>query len=206
MLGARQKAWVKNLMTHSDADFFFVVSSVNLMIPHIVDVGQKDFENYHDSATGLLAEREEMINFWDSLGKPVIVLTGDLHNSFVVKVTDRVWEMASGPHNSGNSRAANEGNRPMNGTYDSYGRSCEIRWAHYILNDAKKGYRQPMYCVVRVNNVIENPLPQGKTAWIAFPRPQVTFSFHDGFTGKELYAESILANPPPPTTRAATKP
>jgi hypothetical protein len=193
MLGARQKTWLKDLLHSSDADFFFVISSVNLMIPHIVDVGEPDFENYHDSATGLLAEREEMIDFWDSLGKPVLVLTGDLHNSAVAKVTDRVWEMASGPHNSGNSRAPTEGNRPVNGTYDSYGRHCEIHWAHYILKEAKSGFRQPMYCVVRVNNVIENPLRNGGTAWIAYPRPQVTFSFHDGFTGRELYAESILA-------------
>ena len=33
-------------------------------------------------------------------GKPVFILTADLHNSFAIKVTDRVWEFASGPLNS----------------------------------------------------------------------------------------------------------
>jgi len=37
--------------------------------------------------TGLLEEREELIHFWDSLGKPVFVLTGDLHNSFAVNAS-----------------------------------------------------------------------------------------------------------------------
>lgn len=35
-----------------------------------------------------------LIKFWESLNKPVIVMTGDLHNSFAVKVTDKVWELA----------------------------------------------------------------------------------------------------------------
>ncbi|MCP5116047.1 MAG: alkaline phosphatase, partial [bacterium] len=35
MLGAAQKQWLKEGMRASDADFFFVVSSVNLMIPHV---------------------------------------------------------------------------------------------------------------------------------------------------------------------------
>jgi hypothetical protein len=53
--------------------------------------------------------------------------------------------------------------------------------------------------------VIENPLRNGEKAWIAFPQPQVTFSFHDGFTGQEMYAESILANPPATTQPAPEK-
>jgi hypothetical protein len=34
-----------------------------------------------------------MIRFWDSSGKPVLIMTGDLHNSWAVKVTDRVWSL-----------------------------------------------------------------------------------------------------------------
>jgi hypothetical protein len=138
-----------------------------------------------------------MINFWDSLGKPVVILSGDLHNSLAIKVTDRLWEMASGPHHSHNSKAGTEGDRPVNGTYDSYGRPCEIRWSYYILQDAKGGRCQPMYCVVNVNNVVQNTMPDKSTAWVAYPRPQLTFSFRDGLTGREMYAESILANAPP---------
>ena len=35
MLGVLQKRWLKEGMRNSDADFFFVVSSVNLMVPHV---------------------------------------------------------------------------------------------------------------------------------------------------------------------------
>ena len=83
-------------MKRSDADIFFVVSSVNFMIPH-VGGGVVRASNKDDAWTVFLEEREELIRFWDSLGKPVFVLTGDLHNSFVIKITDRVWEFASGP-------------------------------------------------------------------------------------------------------------
>jgi hypothetical protein len=31
-----------------------------------------------------------MIRFWDSLRKPVLIMTGDL-SSWAVKITDRVW-------------------------------------------------------------------------------------------------------------------
>jgi hypothetical protein len=110
-----------------------------------------------------------------------------------MKVTDRVWEMACGPHHSQNSKADSEGGRPMNGLYNSYGRPCDIRWSYYILPEAKGGRRQPMYCVVQVNNVVENAMPDKSPAWIAYPQPQVTFSFRDGFTGREMYAESIPA-------------
>ena len=34
MLGARQKAWLKERMQQSDADMFFVVSQVSFMVPH----------------------------------------------------------------------------------------------------------------------------------------------------------------------------
>ena len=43
-----------------------------------------------DSWTAFLHERERLIDFWDGLGKPVFVLTGDLHNSFAVQVSERV--------------------------------------------------------------------------------------------------------------------
>jgi phosphodiesterase/alkaline phosphatase D-like protein len=41
LLGNQQKIWVKERMRNSNADFLFVVSSVNLLIPHIVDAGEK---------------------------------------------------------------------------------------------------------------------------------------------------------------------
>ena len=114
MLGERQKAWVKETMQASDADFFFIVSSVNFSISHVGGTGSANISetNKDDAWTAFLWEREDMINFWDELGKPVFVLTGDLHNSFAIKLTDRVWEFASGPHNSTNHPLRSEGQPP----------------------------------------------------------------------------------------------
>jgi len=194
LLGARQKAWLKQHLTESDADFFFLFSSVNFMIPHVLDVFEPSFANIDDSWTVFLEERNEMLDFFDALDKPVMLLTGDLHNSIVVQAADNVWEFASGPHNSGNARAGSEGNRMPNGPFDSRGRKCEIHWSSYRMNDGA-AHRWPLYCVVRVNNVFNGPGADGETRWVAYPRPQVVFQYYKGLTGELDYAESILAAP-----------
>jgi len=193
MLGLQQREWLKREMKKSDADFYFVVSSVNFMIPHIGGGGVKfDTANKDDAWTVFLDEREQLIEFWDSLGKPVFVLTGDLHNSFAIKITDRVWEFASGPHNSVNHRPTDEGDRPANGRYQYGPRPCEIRWSSYVLPDIPREARlDPMYCVVQVNNVFNSPTELGGERWIAFPSPQVIFQYYSGRTGELRYAESI---------------
>ncbi len=196
MLGQRQKAWLKKEMAASDADLFFVLSSVNFMIPHVGGTGKVDIPvvNKDDAWTVFLDEREELIRFWDSLGKPVFVLTGDLHNSFAIKITNRVWEFASGPHNSANHPAGSEGGRPANGEFDSGGRKAEIRWSSYILDDTPQELRnRPVYCVVQVNNAFYNPAVAGQDRWVAYPHPQAVFQYFDGLSGELLYAESILA-------------
>jgi hypothetical protein len=193
MLGREQREWLMREMRASDADFLFVVSSVNLMIPH-VGGGAVRAENKDDAWTVFLDEREQLIRFWDGLGKPVLVLTGDLHNSFAIKVTDRVWEFASAPHNSRNHNAASEGGRPANGVFDSLGRKCDIRWSTYFLGDVPGGLaRQPVYTVVQVNNVFNNPVKEGEYRWVAYPRPQIVMQYYDGFTGGLLYAEPVPA-------------
>jgi hypothetical protein len=148
----------------------------------------------HDEAwPGFANEREELIRFWDALGKPVMVLTGDIHNSFSIKITDRIWEFASGPHNSRNHRADAEANRPANGTFDYAGRKAEIRWSSYFLPDVPAELvRQPIYTVVQVNNVFENRLDAKTARWVAFPHPQVVVQFFNGLTGDLLYAESVV--------------
>ncbi len=193
MLGLKQREWLRHEMRKSGADFFFIVSSVNFMIPHIGGGGVKfDTANKDDAWTVFLDEREQLIEFWDSLDKPVFVLTGDLHNSFAIKITDRVWEFASGPHNSVNHRPTDEGDRPANGRYQYGPRPCEIRWSSYVLPDIPREARlHPMYCVVQVNNVFNNPTELGGERWIAFPTPQVIFQYYDGHTGDLRYAESI---------------
>ena len=195
MLGEAQKAWVKETMQASDADFFFIVSSVNFSISHVGGTGRANISetNKDDAWTAFLWEREDLIEFWDDLGKPVFVLTGDLHNSFAIKLTDRVWEFASGPHNSTNHPLRSEGNRPKSGPYDSFGRNTEIRWSSFILNETPNEWRRrPIYCVVQVNNVFNNPLETGDR-WVAYENPQAVFQYYDGLTGDLLYAESIVS-------------
>ncbi len=195
MLGEGQKAWVKQTMQESDADFFFIVSSVNFSISHVGGTGSANISetNKDDAWTAFLWEREDMINFWDALGKPVFVLTGDLHNSFAIKLTDRVWEFASGPHNSVNHPLRSEGNRPKSGMYDSFGRETEIRWSSFMVNDTPNEFRRrPIYCVVQVNNTFNNPI-EGVDRWVAFENPQAVFQYYDGLTGELLYAESVVS-------------
>ncbi|MCH8923940.1 MAG: alkaline phosphatase D family protein, partial [Planctomycetes bacterium] len=193
MLGQRQKKWLLEGMKASDADFFFVISSVNFMVPH-VGGGKVRATNKDDAWTVFFDEREQLISAFDKLNKPVFVLTGDLHNSFVIKITDRVWEFASGPHNSNNHWNTDEGGRPANGPFKYGPRKCDIRWSTYYRNDIPRDQlKHPTYCVVQVNNVFNNPKKLGETRWVAFPRPHVIFQYYDGRTGKLLYAEAIQA-------------
>jgi len=193
MLGKKQHDWLKASMAASDADFFFIASSVNLMIPHIGAPGSTDpIAGKDDAWTAFTWEREELIQFWDSLKRPVIVMTGDLHNSWAVKVTDTVWEFAAGPHNSQNHPLLSEGSRPINGKFDSRGRQCDIRWSSFILNDVPGKLRHlPIYAIAQINNVYPNPDAQGKERWVAYPRPHLVIQYYNGFTGDLLYAEAV---------------
>jgi hypothetical protein len=196
MLGKHQTSWLVESMKKSNADFFFVLSSVNFMIPHIGGGGAAfDPETKDDAWTAFLDEREFLIREWDMLGKPVFVLTGDLHNSFAIQITDRVWEFASGPHNSVNHRPEDQGSAPPNGRFKYGPRECEIRWSSYSLGDIPRDNRRfPIYCVVQVNNVFNNPRKPGETRWVAFPKPHVIFQYYDGWTGELRYAETIQAS------------
>jgi len=128
MIGKAQREWLMKSMKDSDADFFFLASTVNLMIPHIGSPGSAGpIEGKDDAWTAFVDERGILLKFWESLNKPVIVMTGDLHNSFAIKVTDKVWEFCSGPHNSANHPMKSEGSRNPNGPFDSAGTPCEIR-------------------------------------------------------------------------------
>jgi phosphodiesterase/alkaline phosphatase D-like protein len=192
LLGRTQREWLMNSMKNSDADMFFIASSVNVTVPHEGPPGGGVIENKDDAWTAFLEEREQMIRFWDSLGKPVMIMTGDLHNSWAVKITDRVWEFASGPLGSQNHPARSEGGRPANGEFDSRGRKVDIRWSSYIRDDVAPQLRKmPYYAVAKVNNVFSNPVEPGKPRWVAYPRPHVVIQYYDGLTGDLLYAEPV---------------
>lgn len=193
LLGIEQKAWLLDEMRNSKSDFFFVVSSVNFMIPHMGGGGHEITAGKDEAWTSMLAEREELIDAFDALHKPVFVLTADLHNSFAIRITDRVWEFASGPLNSVNHVPANdEAGRPATGLFKSGPRVCDIRWSSYILPDLDRLQRlYPYYCVAQINNVYNMPQKLGDTRWVAYPNPQVVFQYFDGRTGELQYAEAI---------------
>jgi alkaline phosphatase D len=193
LLGTAQRDWLLKSMAASDADFFLVVSTVPFMIPHDGAGGFEMAAGKDEAWTALLDEREKLIKAWDRLQKPVFVLTGDLHNSFAIKITDRVWEFCSGPHNSVNHvPALDEGKRPATGLYKSGPRTCDIRWSSYILPDLARPQRMyPHYATVQVNNVFNMPKELGGERWVAYPHPQVIFQYFDGRTGELRYAEAI---------------
>ena len=194
MLGDAQREWLIDSMRKSDAEFFFVVSSVPMMVPHNGAGGfEFDEQNKEESWVAFIDEREKLVNFWDSLGKPVCVMTGDLHNSFAIHITDRVWEFCCGPHNSVNHvPKVDEGDRPITGWYPSGPRQCDIRWSSYILPDIPRLDRcYPYYCVVQVNNVFNMPQKQGGTRWVAYPHPQIVLQYFEGRTGKLAYSHTL---------------
>jgi alkaline phosphatase D len=194
MLGLVQRDWLIEGMKNSDADFIFVVSSVNFTVPH-VGGGKVRSTNKDDAWTVFFDEREKLINVWDSLNKPVLVLTGDLHNSFAIKITDNVWEFASGPHNSQNHHAGDEGDRLANGPFKYGPREVDIRWSTYFRSDIPRPMlKRPTFCVVTINNVFNNPKQPGKDRWVAYPKPHVLFQYYDGKTGNLQYAEPVHAN------------
>ena len=193
MLGKPQREWLLKSMKESDADFFFLISTVPFMIPHSGAGGFEAAGNKEEAWTGFFAEREMLINEWEKLGKKVFVMTGDLHNSFAVKVTDNVWEFCCGPHNSVNHvPELDEGDRPSTGKFKFGPREVDIRWSSYILKDLPRLERlYPHYCVVQINNVFNMPQKLGGKRWVAYPHPQVIFQYYDGRTGELDYAEAI---------------
>ena len=199
MLGKQQLNWLKESIARSDADFFFMASTVDFMIPHVGGGGGGDTNasvTKDDAWTVFIDEREDLIRFFEgSPEKQFFMLTGDLHNSFAINITPNVWEFASGPANSINHVPVNdEGNRPANGTFKYGPRECDIRWSTYVHSDTPRLERQqPTYCVVQVNNVFNSPLQRGDERWVAYPHPQVIFKYYDAFTGELRYSESIVS-------------
>ncbi len=200
MLGAAQLKWLTDDMKKSDAEFFFVVSTVNFMVPHVgsggANLDQNKAAGKDDAWTVFLHEREKLIQHWtQTIKRPVFVLTGDLHTSFAIKITDNVWEFASGPHNSPNHRnEIDAGNHPIQGTYKYGPRVCDVRWSSYVMKDIERKHRRfPNYCVVQVNNVFDNPQTPGTHRWVAYPKPHVMFKYFDGRNGNLKYVETIHA-------------
>ncbi len=167
MLGESQKDWLLLRLKESDADVIFVLSSVSFVIPHLSE-GSTGIDD--QSWTGYTRERGELLKAFESSGKTVILLTGDLHNAFSVQISERIWEFSVGPIGSLNRATGRlDGTGvPSNGPYSSAGLDTIIGWStHYVTDTPRKYRRTPTYAIVQMNNVFNSPDSKGNSRWVA---------------------------------------
>ncbi len=208
ILGDAQRKWLTDGVRETDADFVFLISpdpwTIYHTAAHVSDAPGANKDDKGDGFPSFLHERELLIDFLDSVDKPVLIFTGDVHAAASVRITDNVWEMMCGPLGSTGHPRATLGNPPRGGTFDSMGRQVEFRWLSGFPNDLPyQRIRNTFYGVVQVNNVLEVGRPSGPgSRWVAYDAPQVVVRWHDGYTGKLVYAESITTR----DARARAKP
>lgn len=69
-----------------------------------------------------------------------------------------------------------------------------VRWTALNPNNVLyQRQRGAFYGVVQVNNIMPGPRSDGPGyQWIAHHEPTLTVRFHDAYTGRMVYAETIL--------------
>ena len=194
VLGDTQKAWFIDTVTHSPAEFLFVVSPDPWFIYHSAyHMRGESTESKGDGYCGYVHEREELTEILDAIEKPVLLLTGDVHHPVAAQITDNVWEFLVSPVNSANHPVGTAGLPPLGGWFDSEGRTIKIKWlggypdnVHYLRQ------RHTVYAVISVNNIVKAAKPSGPGyQFLAYDAPQVVVTFHDGYSGDILYSEGI---------------
>lgn len=197
LLGEAQRRWLMDGVRRTDAQFIFLISPDPWVIYHTAaHVSQKPGSDRDDKGDGFpsfVHERELLLTFLSSIGKPVLIFTGDVHHSASVRITGNVWEMMCGPLSSTGHPLATLGNPPLGGTWDSQGRQVQIRWLTASPNNLPyQRIRSAHYAVVQVNNVAKAGRPdRAGYEWVAYAEPQVIVRWHDAYTGRLAYAETI---------------
>lgn len=193
ILGDAQEQWLVDGVQNTDASFIFLVSPDPWTIYHTAaHVGGDDKEDKGDGFASFLHQRERLIDAMDAVDKPVLIFTGDVHASASVRITDNIWEMMCGPLGSTGHPLGTLGNPPMGGRWSSMGRDVLVRWVSGFPNNLPyHKIRNTYYGVVQVNNVLKVASPRGGSQFHAYDRPQVIIRWHDGYTGRLAYAESI---------------
>lgn len=209
ILGKTQLNWLLNGVRQTDADFIFVISSVPLTIFHSAYHVKPEAgtNSKGDGWAGYVHEREVMLPALDAIQKPILVFTGDLHNSFVVQVTDNVWEFMAGPINSSGHPIGTAGLPPFGGWFDSQGRKVKVKWLggspdniHYSR------LRSTYYAIVNINNIMYAGRAQGSGyQFVPYDEPQLVVQYYDGHSGKLVYAEGISTVDAKPESDAAPK-
>ncbi len=196
ILGESQKEWLVDGIENTDADFIFIISPDPWMIYHTAaHVGGDDKDDKGDGFPSFLHQRTELLEVMDRIEKPILIFTGDVHASASVKISDNVWEMMCGPLGSTGHPLGTLGNPPTGGLWSSMGREVEIRWLSGFPNNLPyQKIRNTYYGIVQVNNVLKVASPDGGYQFNAYDEPQVVVRWHDGYTGRLVYAESITTH------------
>ncbi|MBL7040806.1 MAG: alkaline phosphatase D family protein [Pirellulaceae bacterium] len=90
MLGKRQLEWLLQKIRTSPAQVLMIASSVTWKYHNSFTLSKRD------SWTGYRYERDRIIGACKSTGKPVLLLSGDLHHAAVRKLDANVWEILCG--------------------------------------------------------------------------------------------------------------
>ncbi len=197
ILGPAQEKWLMDGVKNTDAEFIFLISPDPWVIyhtaAHVRTEPDADKDDKGDGFPSFVHQREKLFEFFDGIGKPILIFTGDVHASASVRISNNVWEMMCGPLGSTGHPLGTLGNPPTGGIFNSMGRDVEMRWVSGFANNLPyQRIRNTYYGIVQVNNVLPLGHPE-KAAhqWAAFDEPSVTVRWHDGYTGRLVYAETI---------------
>jgi hypothetical protein len=188
---------LKDGVRATDADFIFLISPDPWVIyhtaAHVRDEPDADKDDKGDGFPSFVHEREELFEFFDGIDKPILIFTGDVHASASVRISNNVWEMMCGPLGSTGHPLGTLGNPPTGGVFNSMGRDVEMRWVSGFANNLPyQRIRNTFYGIVQVNNVLPLGHPEANAhQWQAYDEPSVTVRWHDGYTGRLVYAETI---------------
>lgn len=193
ILGPAQEKWFLEGVQNTDAEFIFVISPDPWMVYHTsAHVGGDDKDDKGDGFPSFLHQRERLIKLLDAVKKPVLIFSGDVHASASVKITDNIYEMMCGPLGSTGHPLGTLGNPPTGGKWKSMDREVEIRWVTGFPNNLPyQKIRNTYYGIVQVNNILKVASPNGGYQYAAYDEPQVVVRWHDGYTGRLVYAESL---------------
>ncbi|MBD3675644.1 MAG: alkaline phosphatase D family protein [Planctomycetaceae bacterium] len=194
-LGETQRKWLIETAQNSDAEFLFLISPDPWLIYHSAYhvAPERGADPKGDGMASFVHEREQVLKALDQIDKPVMLFSGDVHNSMSVRVTDNIWEFMVGPMGSTAHPIGTAGRMPFGGRWKSQGRPVKIKWvAGFPDNVQYDRLRSTYYSVVSVNNVMKTTKPEGSGyQFVAYDTPQVIVSFYNGYTGKLVYAEAV---------------
>jgi len=199
ILGEAQERWLLETARTTPAEFIFLISpdpwTVYHTAAHVSTKPGADRDDKGDGFPSFLDQRERLLEALEDIGKPVMIFSGDVHHAASVRISKNVWEFLCGPLASTGHPLATLGNPPTGGSWESMGRPVDIRWLAGFPNDLPyQRIRNAYYGLVQVNNAAEIGRPAGPGLRLAaFDRPSVTVRWHDAYTGRLVYAETVAA-------------